>query len=249
MKRIAIWTILFYSFAAGVAGQSPEDSLRKIIAQERSDIAEADALATLAQTQSSYDTVTFIMRKRGLKLSRDLGYKRGEADCLMALANSESGLSNFGNAIQLNLDAIAILDGVNDRSRLASAYLPLQGNYSIIGDYNTSLKYAFTGEKLADQYDLKGVYYFNGHHLSPLFLAEIAQTYVLKGLIDSAQFYTRKSIDRNELFNGITWNFPIYLLATIQTQKGDYKNAIANYRKAADLAPKNGFDRDTAIRN
>ncbi|HYJ64655.1 MAG TPA: hypothetical protein VEV62_12985, partial [Parafilimonas sp.] len=63
-----------------------------------------------------------------------------------------------------------------------------------------------------------------------------SQTYVLINQLDSALIYVQESIKQNELFSGTSWEFPIYLLAAIQTMKGDYSNALENYRDAVNLA-------------
>jgi len=63
--------------------------------------------------------------------------------------------------------------------------------------------------------------------------------------LDSASYFTQKSIDKKELFNNSEWNFPVYLFATIQNMKGHYIPALENYRRALPLAVQNGFYHDT----
>jgi hypothetical protein len=51
------------------------------------------------------------------------------------------------------------------------------------------------------------------------------------GQLDSAIYFTRKAIDAKEpLFNNSEWNFPVYLLATIQTIQGNYKDALGTFK-------------------
>lgn len=38
------------------------------------------------------------------------------------------------------------------------------------------------------------------------------------------------------MFNGTSWGFPIYLLATIQQMQGDYPQSLQNYRHALAIA-------------
>jgi tetratricopeptide (TPR) repeat protein len=78
-----------------------------------------------------------------------------------------------------------------------------------------------------------------------LYLAEIAQIHVLMGNLDSAIYYTNRSISFDEKFNGSSWSFPFYLLATIKNMQGDYETALANFRKAKQLAFENNLLRDT----
>jgi signal transduction histidine kinase len=114
--------------------------------------------------------------------------------------------------------------------------LVLQGNYREAEDFAKALLHEFEGEKIAEQNNVKGVFNFPHHRLAPLFLAETAQTYILKNEPDSAIIYAQKSIQQNELFDGTSWEFPIYLLATIQQMKGDYVRSLENYRLALRLS-------------
>ena len=63
--------------------------------------------------------------------------------------------------------------------------------------------------------------------------------------LDSAEFYTKKSIDEKLMLNGATWNFPIYLLGKIQAKQGKNEEALSNYKSAIPLAMKNGILKDT----
>ena len=141
--------------------------------------------------------------------------------------------------------AYNIYEFIKYNAGIAEARLMLQGSYRDIGDYQQSLMHAFAGEKIAESNDIKGNLDFPGKHLAPLFLAEIGGTYVQMKKLDSALIYTQKSIDKNELFNGAQWNFPIYLLATIQNMQGNYKLALENYRRALPLAAQNEIFPDT----
>ena len=142
----------------------------------------------------------------------------------------------FGAKIQNNLGALNIYESLHDNQGIASSYLVLQSHYWWALDYEKALKYALTGEKIAEANNvIGGRLNFPGHRLAPLFLAEIGQIYLLRNQLDSALIYTQKSIAYNELFNGAKWNFPVYLLATIQTMEGNYKPALENYHSAIPL--------------
>ncbi len=98
---------------------------------------------------------------------------------------------------------------------------------------------------VSEKSNVTGRIFFIGQRYPPLLQAEIGQTYILMDMLDSALYFTQKAIDYNERFNGAIWNFPYYLLATIQARKGDYNSAIQNYRLAKTLAAPNDFPQDT----
>ena len=236
---------LFLSSVTFVSGQqSDENNLRTVINQQKADTVEVNALVFLSLQQREFDSA-FKYAHQGLLLAQKLNYRKGEAMSLLSLCGSMGAQTNFSQAIRYGLNALNIFEELKDKSGIASAQLILQGTYREAGDYKISLVHAFSGEQLAEANNTIGVTLFPGHRLAPLFLAEIGQTYILMNQLDSAEVYSQKSIAQNELFNGAKWNFPLYLLATIQSMKGEYNIALENYRSAVPLAVQNGFFRDT----
>ena len=241
-NKIFIIIFLLSSSIINAQQGNIEDSLRAIINQQKNDTAEVNTLAYLANEQTQIDS-RIKYAQQGLALAKKLNYRIGEADCLFVL-----GLRNmdFGSSIQNALGALNIYESLHNNQGIASSCLVLQAKYWYALDYKNALKYAFSGVKIAEANNVMAIKYnFPGHRLAPLFLAEIGQIYLLRNQLDSALIYTQKSIAYNELFNGAKWNFPVYLLATIQTMEGKYKPALENYRSAIPLAIQNGFPRDT----
>ena len=245
MERKWVLTILFLLILnpGMVWGQQNlTDSLRAVINLQKGDTTEVNALAYLGNKETQLDSgIKYV--QEGLSLAEKLNYRKGQADCFYILGQISI---DFGPSIQNALNALNIYESLHDNQGISSSYLVLQANYWIAGDYEKALNYAFLGEKIAEAHNVISIRFnFPGHRLAPLFLAEIGQIYLLKNQPDSALIYTQKAIAYHELFNGGNWNFPIYLLATIQTMQGHYKAALENYRSAIPLAVQNGFFRDT----
>jgi two-component system NtrC family sensor kinase len=240
-NKIFIILILLSSNGIYAQQQNSEDSLRAIIDKQKGDTTEVNALAYLGNQQTQFDS-GIIYAQQGLLLAQKLNYRKGEADCFFVIA-SKSVV--FSESIQNGLNALSIYNDLHDNTGIASAYLVLQGTYWDAGDYKNALIHAFKGEKIAEANNVKGKFNFPGHRLAPLFLAEIGQIYVLKNQLDSALIYTQKSITQNELFNGVKWGFPVYLLATIQNMQGKYKLALENYRLSVPLSIQNDLPGDT----
>ena len=243
MKREILFILSAFSFIINLAKaqQNNLDSLKATIKLQTKDTAQVNALAYLANEQTQFDSVTKYAQQ-GILLARKINYNSGEADCFLIIAR-QSNL--FSESIQYALSALKIYEEQQDNTGIASAHLVLQGAYWSAGDYKNGLAHALTGERIAEGNNVKGKFVFPGHRLAPLFLAEIGQILYLKNQLDSAFIYTQKSITQNDFFNGAKWNFPVYLLATIQTMQGDYKKAMENYRTALPLAVQNKFYRDT----
>lgn len=224
--------------------QLNEDSLYAIINQHKGDTAEVNALVYLGALQQQIDSLQEYAMQ-GMSLAKKIEYKKGEADCLMLFQDIYARQGNFSQTIQTNLDALAIYQDLKDFTGITSAQAQLQGTYREVGDYRKALSHGFSGLQTAEAHNVHGSFFFRGHRWAPLLLAEIGQTYLLMNQLDSALFYTKQSIAQKELFNGTPWEFPLYLLATILTMKGEYKLALEKYREALELCLPNDFLRDT----
>lgn len=133
---------------------------------------------------------------------------KAEADCNLILAGLLEGNVQITESIRYALDALEIYRTLKDNTGIASSHLVLQDNYRGAEDFTKALLHEFEGERIAEANNIKGTFHFPGHKLAPLFLAETAQTYILKNKPDSALIYAQKSIQQNELFNGTSWEFP-----------------------------------------
>jgi len=243
MKNYIFHVFFLFLLHISHAQEISIDSLKSVIKQHKEDTTEVNTLVILANSSQFPDAISY--GNQGLRLAQKINYKKGEANCNLVLASSYSQNGSSIQAIQYALNALDIYEDLNDYTGIASVHLILQGNYREVEDYNRALIHEFQGEQVAEANNVKGVFIFSGHRLAPLFLAEIGQTYVLKNQLDSALIYVQKSIEQNELFNGSTWYFPIYLLATIQQMRENYVSSLENSRIAKHLAIMNRHLIDT----
>ena len=244
--KIFILLILLNTNGINAQLQNSEDSLRAIIKQQKGDTTEVNALVYWAFKQVQFDSA-MKYAQQGLLLSQKINYRKGEADCFFQIASFDfTYLKDYSKRIQNLLNALKIYEDLSYNTGIAEIHLVLQGIYRDVGDYKNAMIHAFLGEHIAASNKVVGrIFSFFGHRLAPLFLAEIAKTYIQMNQFDSAEIYIQKSIAQNELFNGAVWNFPIYILGTIQNLKGNYKIALVTMRSAIPLAKKNELFRDT----
>jgi signal transduction histidine kinase/CheY-like chemotaxis protein/AraC-like DNA-binding protein len=244
-KTLSIIFFVLTFNAINALAQTAEDSLKAIISQHRGDTIEVRALIALAGLQTRFDSA-MMYAGEGLEKAKELNDKEGEADCYFELAKVNGDEGYISPTIQYSLNALTLYEDLRDNAGIVGAHLILQANYREAADFRNSLIHAKVGAQIAaanNVVDKKGA--FPGHRLAPLFLAEIGQTFLLLEQLDSALIYTEKSIAQNELFNGAVWNFPVYVLATIQNLKGQYQPALKNYRLSLSLAVQNKLPWDT----
>jgi signal transduction histidine kinase len=242
------YLLLYLCILTGLAsfGQVPERILlAKKVRSNATDTTLVHELARLARLEQDTDSAYYFARQ-GLELAEKIDYKNGEALLLLTISTLDNRTGNFSESLRNTLKAFSIYEKEKNQAGMAEARLFLQGSYyNIMGDYRKALEYSIPGEKQSLQYNLVGFLGFPGQRLAPLFSAEIAQVYILLGQPDSALVYANRAIAQRELFNGAEWNFPIYLLATIQRTQGKYTEALSNYRKAYHLAIQNTYAWDT----
>jgi len=221
-----------------------EDSLKAIISQNREDTNSYNALLSLAVYYNfiNYDS-SLKYAWQAMSIAKKFGDEKKEADCLLIIGTAQI---DYIQSIQSLLTALNIYEELKDSIFICNVKLTLQGNYREAMDFQNALMQALSGAKIAEAHHVIGqLNVFPGHRLEPLFLSEIGQTYIMMNQPDSALIYINKAVILNELFNDSTYEFPIYVLATIQRMKGEYDQSLKNYRRAILLAVQNGFSGDT----
>lgn len=220
------------------------DSLKAIVIENKEDTNTYNALMSLADYYDSSDYKQSILyAQQALSIAKKTGDQEREANSLLVIG---SLVVDYIQGVQTLSSALNIYEALKDSVNICMVKLPLQATYREAGDFRNALFQAFTGLDIAAARHVKGNQrVFPGHRLEPLFLSEIGQTYILMNQPDSALIYVKKAIELHEQFNGATYEFPFYLLATIQMMKGEYSESLMNYRKSYALAMQNGFAWDS----
>jgi signal transduction histidine kinase len=224
--------------------QGRSDSLLAVINKQAQDKGEVNALAHIANDLHDFDSA-FNYAERGLRLAQKINDAKGRADCLLVLAAITGNQSNNSASIKYALNAQSIYEEIGDSLGVASAHGILQATFRATNDLKSALTHALKAVEISKNNPGVSEFTIPGHSLVVPMEAEVAQTYLLMGQLDSAIYFTRKAIDAKEPFNNSEWNFPVYLLATIQTIQGNYKDALGNFQRAIPLASSNLYFRDT----
>jgi two-component system, NtrC family, sensor kinase len=222
-----------------------EDSLKTIIGHNKEDTGTYNALIKLAFYHNDYRNYDSSLKyaQEAYSIAKKIGDEKKEANCLFLIGMSQI---DYIKAIQSLLNALNIYETLKDSVYICNVKLILQANYRDAMDFRTSLIQAFSGVKIAEAHHVMGqLNVFPGHRLEPLFLSEIGGTYIQMNQPDSGLIYAQKAVDMNELFNGVAWEFPVYLLATVQRMKGEYDQSLKNYRRSLLLAIQNDILWDT----
>src|SRR4029079_2256709 len=133
-----------------------------------------------------------------------------------------------------------IYEDLKDDEDLANTHGHLLATYRDAGEYKNALSQAFAAKQFAERWERKQPVTMKNTFMVANVLSEIGIIYQYLNVLDSAEYYTRKSISKNPLVKGANWNFPVYLLGTIKMKEEKYEEALENYRLAIRLAVENG---------
>lgn len=175
MKSLILLIVLLGNNTINAQNINIEDSLKSIIKRQKDDTSEVNSLSYLASLQTLQDS-RIKYAQQGLVLANKINYSKGEADCYLLIA---SATTNFIRGIQSSLEALKIYEDLKDKTGIVLCYNMLQSHYRKIQDYKKSLAYAIEGEKIAEDYNIKGRLFLPGYQLAPLYLADIGATYIL----------------------------------------------------------------------
>ncbi len=171
-----------------------EDSLRAIINNaKKGETTKADVLGMLTDEQMPYDSA-IKYATHGILLAKKFNYKKGEADCYLMLARATERQNNFSQAIKYCLEALTIYEGLRDTVGSVSTQMILHGCYRQVGDFKKALDIVFKGYMQMEKGNIRKTLTIGGYHLGALYLAEIAQTYILYNKPDSASFMPKKPL-------------------------------------------------------
>jgi two-component system, NtrC family, sensor kinase len=172
-----------------------------------------------------------------LSTAQEQNDKNGEIAALEALMAFNYSHDRLGEFIDQGIRLLNLYIENKNYEGQCNTLLQLQGSYrDEVSDSRKSLHYSLMGERISREHNIRNTIVFPNHRAETLFLAEIAGTYLQMGIVDSAEFYVKKAIAQNELFNGSSWNFPIFLLGRIYEKQGKYSESLSQYRKALPLA-------------
>ncbi|MEP7253208.1 MAG: ATP-binding protein [Ginsengibacter sp.] len=255
MKKMFFLYLLFLTPFPESAGQdSQRDSLKQRLAFEESDTAKVNILYNIATSYIKFfigygskdetdSAVAYV--EKAILLSSRIRYSEGEARGFLTLSGYNRVIGNYSQSLSLGFKALHIYENLKDNASLANAHGHLLATYRDAGDYENALSHAFTEKKFVEKWNREQRLPMKDTFSMANVLSEIGIIYQYMNVLDSAEYYTRKSMSLNAILKGTSWNFPVYLLGIIKMNQGNYTEALKDYRTAIGLAISNGIPKDT----
>ncbi|HNX78429.1 MAG TPA: tetratricopeptide repeat protein [Prolixibacteraceae bacterium] len=203
MKKIAL--IFFVSlYLPGNARNVPGDSLELVLNPELADTSVVLLMAEVAEKYwySNPDT-SFHLAQKGFALARQIGFIKGEANCLRNMGVILDLSGNYPAALEHYLQALEKYETLNDHNGIIKIYADIGAVYAEQGDYGVAIPYTLKSKALAES--------IGKPDYSIIGLLNLGDFYEKLNKLDSALICTNQayelSLRYNELFiSGIALN-------------------------------------------
>lgn len=156
-KLYKILLLLFSALCSSLLfGQSSDnqliDSLKAALSVEESDTARANILNTLSlEAYYEYDYASAnLYAEEALKLSQEIGFRKGIADAYVNLAFVYSAQGNYFEAKEFYIKAKDVFQELNDRVGTAGAFLDAGHMVYNLGNYPEALQYYLSALKFSE---------------------------------------------------------------------------------------------------
>ena len=237
-KVVAIFLLLFATRSSVVAqlSQRTLDSLQQelsIAAQDTSRVLIIMQLCTFYQF-SKPDSALFYAYK-GLALSRQIKFAKGEANILQHMATAEGTLGNDSRALQLILQGIKVADEGNIVDIKGILMMQLGQLYRRSNNFEKTLSLLRESKVLLDL--------VRDSAFSAIAQNYIGETFLAMNRLDSAQVYAESAHELSVPLRRPWVTYRVLLtLGQIQQAKGNYDLALGYFRQSlATTVTRRGF--------
>ncbi|HEX6848943.1 MAG TPA: ATP-binding protein, partial [Chitinophagaceae bacterium] len=161
----------------------------------------------------------------GVQLSRQLGYKKGLADCSSSLGWGLWGVGNYSQGLRVALNVLQLYEELRDEEKIAFTYYLLANIYRDFGDLKRGLVEVKRGAKIYEALDASDLI---GNAIT-------GSIYDLQNQLDSASYYIQKAVHIDRKINQGRWGWLYYLQGNTYRKMKEYDSAIYYYRTALPL--------------
>lgn len=187
-RRLLLLCLGILPWVAAPAQTQVTDSLKRMLLHARPDTTRSMLLAQLSRAYMySQPDTALLFAEQGLSLARSASFPKGEANSLMAAANTFLNMGNGAKALELGLQVLLKAEQINDRQLQARASSNIGAVYSTEGDYRKALEYTAKAKAIAVELaDLPR---------QQRALNNIGDCYEKLGRLDSARLYMNQAYD------------------------------------------------------
>jgi tetratricopeptide (TPR) repeat protein len=228
LMQVLFLSLFVLLSAVELSAQAPPvDSLKKVMAAAKEDTVKVMTLAKLSFYNMSFKD-GLEQAQQGLELAKKIKFEKGEAACLMQMANQYFGISDEAAALHYYLEALKISEHINDRNNMAYAYENIGLIFESQGDYEKALSNFKTADSL----------YTNDNYRMAILHANYGGVNeLMDNQIEALKHYQRSYEFFNLCNDKYQLNLTLNGLGSVQLKLGNTELALSYFREAV----KNGM--------
>lgn len=233
-------TLLLFGQRA-TAQNAQIDSLRRALAYTHQDTSRVLLMAQLCdQYRLSNPDLAMSYGQKGLMLSRQLKYYRGEALALSSIGTVLREIGNLPKALEISLQGYKIAEKYHYQRELCLCLSTIANIYFDLRDYPKSIYYNKRCEKIAeDTHDELRI---------TTLLMSTGAAYAYAGQLDSAMLYLQPAYaNMIRLKYARLYPYVFRLLGVVQEKLGNSQRALAYYHQGIQAALQNNDHRNAAF--
>lgn len=232
MQRIRQYLLILLLFCIATSSFSQKqksDSLRDLLAQEKTDTDRVRVMWQLANVLYNNNPDTSLkLAQDAYYLAKRINYVEGESRSLGILASTFRILGNYSRALALNLEKLQLEEKRKVPRNLASVLMNIGIVYVFQEEYNKALEYYFKADSVINKDNVEDFKYN--------IALNIGDAYNKFNVSDSAYLYFKKSLDIAKAQNdGDLIGTSMTGLGHTYLKKGNYAEAEFNYQTAIKL--------------
>jgi tetratricopeptide (TPR) repeat protein len=220
------------------AQKAKVDSLKKLLAVEKTDTGKVKLMWQIASAANFYNPDTaLLIAQQALFKAKNTSYLEGESNSLKILANTFMYMGNYPTSLDLNLQRLKLEEKRNKPRYLAGTLMNIGIVYVYEDEYRKALEYYRKSDSVIKKNNLDDV-------IKNQMLLNIGDVFFRMQVYDSAYLYLSESLalaKKNE--DGFMMGATMGTLAHNYRSKKEFPEALMNYRGAINFL-KDGVDND-----
>ncbi len=220
------------------AQKAKVDSLKKLLAVEKTDTGKVKLMWQIASAANFYNPDTaLLIAQQALFKAKNTSYLEGESNSLKILANTFMYMGNYPTSLELNLQRLKLEEKRNKPRNLAGTLMNIGIVYVYEEYYQKALEYYKKSDSVIQKNNLDDV-------IKTQLLLNTGDVYYRLQVYDSAYLYLNESLELakkngDEYMMGATMS----TLAHNYRAKKEFSQSLINYKGAINYL-KDGVDND-----
>ncbi|MBL7725527.1 MAG: tetratricopeptide repeat protein [Chitinophagaceae bacterium] len=228
-KNLLLLLLFLAISLLGFAQRSKIDSLRSLLATEKTDSNRVKLMWQLARDIGIYNPDTAqVLSQQALYLARNIGYLEGESRSLGVLANTLSKIGNYPRALELNIQKLKLEEKRNVPRNFASVLMNIGVVYVLQDEYRKALEYYSKADSVIQRHNIDDLKYY--------ITLNIGDVYNRLNISDSAFTFFNKSLElARKLDDGDLIGTSMTGLGHSYLKLGSYQQSLINYQTGIGL--------------